>query len=78
MYRETWFGQRRYCFRSPGAFEPFLGMQASALRGLMSVFSRLTLLCSIIAVSGLLVPPGMRVSESRAVFKHVGGSRQGH
>jgi hypothetical protein len=70
-------GQRAVLLLTPRAFEPFLGVQTSALRGLTSVFSRLTLLCSSIASSGLLVPLGMRISEGRAVFKHVGGSRQG-
>ena len=57
--------------------EPFPGAQTSALCGLTSVFSGLTLLGSIIASSGPLVPLGMFVSESRACLKRLGGSRQG-
>ena len=76
MTSEKWFGPAALSLPIHGVFEPFLGVQTTALRGLTSVFSRLTLPCSSIASSGLLVPLGMRISEDRAVFKHLGHSCQ--
>jgi len=52
-----------------GEFEPFLGLGASTLRSLTGTLSRVTLVRRGIAVSDLVLPPGMLLGDGSAFLE---------